>query len=172
MHNNNKYLLLPLLFTLTHSLSFFSTINDVTISILLPAEFECWVLHNTPIVVTWTHKTNTFTCNDPCIPSIQGYSFASGISQTATLYRMTIDSVALSDSGSVTCKATLLSDGSFILSTATLTVRDVTDFLQIPVTQIRNLGGTVIFDCLVNKGGGNFVWKRGDLVLNSNQRLV
>ena len=173
MRQKYKYLLLQWIFTLAHSLSFFSSIDDLTISIQLPAEFNCWVSFDSPINLTWIHNTNIFSCDEVCVPNITRYSFNFGVSQFATLYRMTIESVDLSDNGTVTCQATQISNGSSISITATLIVRDVADFLRIPITQSRILGDTVTFDCLVNKEGGTFVWKIGESDLNPNyQRLV
>ena len=106
------------------------------------------------------------------MPIRAGYSFGSGVAQSATLYRMTIGSVELTDTGTVTCKATL-SNGSFISSTATLTVNDVIAFLRIPVSQTRSTGDMATFDCSVNKGGGTFVWKRGNSIVDpTNARFV
>ena len=163
-----------LLFLLLHtrladSLSFITTPNDLNISVNLPATFSCFVSHEFSIILTWIHNSDTFACTTNC-PITDGYSFSIGSSSETTLSTMQIHSVGLGDGGTVSCKADQLANSASITSSATLTVNDVLDFILVPVGLVKNVGDSAAFDCVANKEGGTFVWKRAGLTIPSTPR--
>ena len=163
-------LLLLLLHTrLADSLSFLTAPKDINTSINLPTQFECFVIHDSQILLTWTHNSQTFLCASGC-PIMEGYSFSVISSSGSTFSTLRIDSVGLGDEGIISCKADRLSPNLTITASATLTVNDVLDFIHTPNSVTRNVGDSVVFYCVANKEGGIFDWKRSELTLPNNPR--
>ena len=153
---------------LTHSLTFLTSPNDLNVSVNLPAQFTCYVLHDSSIFLTWTHNSQDFPCASGC-PITEGYSFSTAFSSSSTLSIMIIDSVGLGDAGMVSCKVDQLPNPSISMS-ADLVVNDVLDFIQLPVDVVRNFGDSATFYCGANKEGGEYVWKRSELTIPSDPR--
>ena len=163
-----------ILFLLLHtqladSLSFLTTPNDRNVSVNLPAEFNCFVSHESSIILTWLHKSQSFACTSNC-PISDGYLFTIDPSSGATQSTMRINSVGLADGGTVSCEVTQLSTSGSISTSATLIVNDVLDFIRVPVGVASDIGDSAMLYCEANKEGGIFVWKRSGLTIPSNPR--
>ena len=170
-------LLTLLLLPYSHSLSFFTNLTDMVVSINLPVEFSVFITHSSPISLTWTHNAYTFACTPPsiaCTPVISGYEFTVASTTGLSLFKMKIAAVNASHAGNVSAEATRFSDSNVITSRAILVVNDVLDFLIAPENRTTLVGESVEFICIGNKGGGNYAWRKNGTILspNSNSRFV